>query len=171
MTNYFPECELEDSPNCYWDASSAGNGVGHSFIDVDGFVFYADDVYPGPTGEDTIWVFPADTSLSEITDSLPETVICGMDLDGDSYLCSITLDPSTITDTTDTADSYVATPPTPTETTTETESTTVTVTPPPSTLAETGNDFDPFIGLGIGAILIFVGASAYMIDRIKKVRR
>lgn len=158
---YFPACELEDSPNCYWDATSAGNGEGVSFIDVDGFVFYADDVYPGPTGEDLVWAFPADSSLSEITDSLPETVICGMDLDGDSYLCSITIDPSTITDTTD---SYVASPPT----TTVTETTTTTVTDTPPSLAETGNDFDPILGIGWGVLLIFVGLSAVFINRRSK---
>lgn len=33
-------CAMEDSPNCFWDASSAGNGVGNSFIDVGGHAFY-----------------------------------------------------------------------------------------------------------------------------------
>ena len=27
-------CPDEDSVNCYWDASTAGNGVGHSFYSV-----------------------------------------------------------------------------------------------------------------------------------------
>jgi len=37
-----PPCEYEDSPNCAWDASESGNGVGHSFVNVDGQVFYLD---------------------------------------------------------------------------------------------------------------------------------
>lgn len=27
-----PACETEDSDNCYWDASSRGNGSGNSFV-------------------------------------------------------------------------------------------------------------------------------------------
>jgi hypothetical protein len=27
-------CALEDSPNCFWDASEAGNGKGHSFYSI-----------------------------------------------------------------------------------------------------------------------------------------
>ncbi|MFJ9900220.1 hypothetical protein ACIQPR_43520 [Streptomyces sp. NPDC091280] len=34
-------CETEDSVNCYWDASSQGNGHGHSFVvDKAGHVTY-----------------------------------------------------------------------------------------------------------------------------------
>ena len=28
----FPPCALEDSNNCYWDASARGNGHGSNFI-------------------------------------------------------------------------------------------------------------------------------------------
>lgn len=31
-----PPCEAEDSTNCFWDATTRGNGKGQSFIDVDG---------------------------------------------------------------------------------------------------------------------------------------
>jgi hypothetical protein len=29
-----PPCEMEDSINCYWDASAMGNGIGNSFIAI-----------------------------------------------------------------------------------------------------------------------------------------
>lgn len=29
-------CEYEDSTNCYWSASTQGNGYGQSFVDVAG---------------------------------------------------------------------------------------------------------------------------------------
>lgn len=35
-----PPCQYEDSANCAWDASEAGNGVGSSFVDLGGRVFY-----------------------------------------------------------------------------------------------------------------------------------
>lgn len=36
-----PPCEYEDSANCRWDAGTAGNGAGFSFIDLGGEVYYA----------------------------------------------------------------------------------------------------------------------------------
>ena len=35
-----PVCEYEDSANCRWDAGTAGNGAGFSFIDLGGEVYY-----------------------------------------------------------------------------------------------------------------------------------
>jgi hypothetical protein len=35
-------CEQEDSANCYWDAGTSGNGVGTSFVDIDGTAYYAE---------------------------------------------------------------------------------------------------------------------------------
>lgn len=35
-----PACPSEDSDNCYWDASTRGNGEGDSFYVVDGTVTY-----------------------------------------------------------------------------------------------------------------------------------
>lgn len=35
-----PACETEDSQNCYWDASTRGNGQGQSFIDLNGTAYY-----------------------------------------------------------------------------------------------------------------------------------
>jgi len=35
-----PPCATEDSVNCHWDASASGNGVGSSFIDVNGTAYY-----------------------------------------------------------------------------------------------------------------------------------
>jgi len=29
-------CPTEDSINCYWDASTRGNGLGHSFTNIGG---------------------------------------------------------------------------------------------------------------------------------------
>ena len=34
-----PPCATEDSLNCYWDASASGNGIGQSFIDIDGTAY------------------------------------------------------------------------------------------------------------------------------------
>jgi len=34
-------CETEDSDNCYWDASTRGNGEGVSFITLNGVTYYA----------------------------------------------------------------------------------------------------------------------------------
>lgn len=33
-------CRHEDSPSCYWDARSRGNGIGHSFATVDKVTTY-----------------------------------------------------------------------------------------------------------------------------------
>lgn len=33
-------CATEDSANCFWDASRHGNGLGQSFYDINGEVFY-----------------------------------------------------------------------------------------------------------------------------------
>lgn len=33
---YLDPCPTEDSTNCYWDAQTAGNGHGQSFIDIAG---------------------------------------------------------------------------------------------------------------------------------------
>ena len=33
-------CPEEDSDNCYWDAAQRGNGVGTSFITLDGVTYY-----------------------------------------------------------------------------------------------------------------------------------
>jgi hypothetical protein len=35
-----PPCAAEDSRNCHWDAQARSNGLGHSFIDMAGEVFY-----------------------------------------------------------------------------------------------------------------------------------
>ncbi len=34
-----PPCEVEDSADCYWDAANRGNGIGNSFVDIDGLLF------------------------------------------------------------------------------------------------------------------------------------
>lgn len=39
-TSTLPPCEHEDSNNCYWNASTMGNGIGRSFTDIMGEVFY-----------------------------------------------------------------------------------------------------------------------------------
>ena len=43
-----PACEYEDSDNCYWDASSSGNGEGASFVAFRGGVYY---LAPDPDAE------------------------------------------------------------------------------------------------------------------------
>ena len=37
-----PPCAEEDSMNCYWDADTMGNGIGRSFVDINGTAYYAD---------------------------------------------------------------------------------------------------------------------------------
>jgi len=37
---FLTPCATEDSTNCHWDASVRGNGTGHSFIDLEGTVYY-----------------------------------------------------------------------------------------------------------------------------------
>lgn len=37
-------CHSEDSTNCVWIASESGNDIGTSFIDIDGTVYYSEDV-------------------------------------------------------------------------------------------------------------------------------
>ncbi len=33
-------CEFEDSTNCVWNAHEQGNGIGESFVDIDGTAYY-----------------------------------------------------------------------------------------------------------------------------------
>lgn len=40
----FPACEYEDSRNCAWDASERGNGLGRSFVDINGTPYYLDEL-------------------------------------------------------------------------------------------------------------------------------
>lgn len=35
-------CSEEDSHDCYWDASTMGNGTGTSFVDIDGVLYFAE---------------------------------------------------------------------------------------------------------------------------------
>lgn len=37
---YLPPCPTEDSTNCYWDATVQGNGLGQSFVDINGTAHY-----------------------------------------------------------------------------------------------------------------------------------
>lgn len=34
------QCEYEDSTNCIWNAQEQGNGIGESFVNIEGEVFY-----------------------------------------------------------------------------------------------------------------------------------
>ncbi len=38
-----PPCVMEDDQNCYWDASVRGNGVGTSFINLNGTYYYEEE--------------------------------------------------------------------------------------------------------------------------------
>lgn len=40
LASFLPACDSEDSTSCYWDATAHGNGVGVSFIDLGGNVYY-----------------------------------------------------------------------------------------------------------------------------------
>ena len=33
-------CQFEDSTNCVWIAPDSGNGIGSSFIDIEGTAYY-----------------------------------------------------------------------------------------------------------------------------------
>lgn len=52
MTENLGACEFEDSTDCIWNAQEQGNGIGESFIDIDGSVHYTED----PTVYDDVWV-------------------------------------------------------------------------------------------------------------------
>ena len=38
LAMFLPPCATEDSDNCYWDASTRGNGKGSSFVVIEGIV-------------------------------------------------------------------------------------------------------------------------------------
>ncbi|USH44460.1 membrane protein [Microbacterium phage Cassita] len=40
LTAALPACSTEDSTNCYWDATTHGNGLGQSFLDINGTAYY-----------------------------------------------------------------------------------------------------------------------------------
>lgn len=40
MSTELVACEFEDSQNCFWDAELQGNGIGESFIDIEGETLY-----------------------------------------------------------------------------------------------------------------------------------
>lgn len=42
FSHRFPACEFEFSEDCFWDASTRGNGRGKSFVDLDGTAWYLD---------------------------------------------------------------------------------------------------------------------------------
>lgn len=35
-----PPCPTEDSDNCFWQSTVAGNGMGRSFLSINGFTIY-----------------------------------------------------------------------------------------------------------------------------------
>ena len=37
---FMPACASEDANNCYWDASTQGNGEGSSFLVINDNVYY-----------------------------------------------------------------------------------------------------------------------------------
>lgn len=41
MSENLVACEFEDSTNCVWNAQEQGNGIGESFVDVNGVAYYA----------------------------------------------------------------------------------------------------------------------------------
>ena len=43
MSENLIACEFEDSTNCVWNAQVQGNGIGESFVDVNGIAYYATD--------------------------------------------------------------------------------------------------------------------------------
>lgn len=40
----FRPCPLEDSPRCWWDAGTSGNGYGHSFVQLGRKTMYLDRI-------------------------------------------------------------------------------------------------------------------------------
>lgn len=143
-------CPLEDSTNCYWDASSSGNGVGSSFIDIDGTAYYAKTVTPANDGVSFDWTFDASDVTAESVAHFDDSIVCYENADLDTT-CNILFG----------SDSYVAT---------HTPTATVTVTPTedPDLLPSTGNDFDPVLASGFALLILFVAASAAAIDKLKK---
>ena len=40
------QCEYEDSTNCVWNAQEQGNGIGESFVNIEGEIFYIETTLP-----------------------------------------------------------------------------------------------------------------------------
>lgn len=59
-----PACEMEDSDNCYWDASERGNGQGKDFKTLDGVTYYADGTVLAPEVEAAEVAVSADAPAS-----------------------------------------------------------------------------------------------------------
>lgn len=177
MTSLLP-CPAEDSTNCYWLATDAGNGEGTSFIDFDGTAYYPEGVTASPDGESVNYTFDPNVDIFSLAEHFDDTIICASDEIG-MTVCNVYtgLDSNghpvaeeTETETED--DSYVASPPvTEVHTPAHTETGTATAAPTPPPLPNTGNDFDPLMGLGFGLVLVFVGLSAWAIETVKKGRR
>lgn len=39
-THTLSPCEYEDSSNCYWNGAEQGNGIGASFVNIGGTLYY-----------------------------------------------------------------------------------------------------------------------------------
>lgn len=56
MTTNLGACEFEDSTNCIWNAQEQGNGIGESFIDIDGATFYIEAPFTCPENKVPGWL-------------------------------------------------------------------------------------------------------------------
>ena len=46
MSENLVACEFEDSMNCVWNAQEQGNGIGESFVNIEGEIFYIETTLP-----------------------------------------------------------------------------------------------------------------------------
>lgn len=56
MSTELAACEFEDSTNCIWNAQEQGNGIGESFIDIEGETFYIEAPFTCPEGKAPGWL-------------------------------------------------------------------------------------------------------------------
>lgn len=56
MTTVLEACEFEDSTNCIWNAQEQGNGLGTSFVDIEGETFYIEAPFECPEHKVPGWL-------------------------------------------------------------------------------------------------------------------
>lgn len=82
------ECPTEDSTNCFWDATSQGNGTGQSFIDLNGTAYTLDvptnhyilDAYSNtasPTGYTVVYMEHDTPDAPAFDPILPFAIVAG----------------------------------------------------------------------------------------------
>lgn len=56
MSENLVACEFEDSTNCVWNAQEQGNGIGESFVNIEGEIFYIETTLDCPPNKVPGWL-------------------------------------------------------------------------------------------------------------------